>query len=76
MTINNRSERNYRGKCLGSPVTSYGGDIGWIFTIVFFEFVETHFKLFVVIALVCFLNIFLTCHLVLLLGGRQKRHCL
>ena len=55
MTINNKSERNYRGKCLGLPVTSYGGDIGWIFTIVFFEFVETHFKLFVVIALVCFL---------------------
>ena len=27
MTINNKSERNYRGKCLGSPVTSYGGDI-------------------------------------------------
>ena len=26
MTINNKSERNYRGKCLGSPVTSYGGD--------------------------------------------------
>ena len=25
MTINNKSERNYRGKCLGSPVTSYGG---------------------------------------------------
>ena len=27
MTINNKSERNYRGKCLGWPVTSYGGDI-------------------------------------------------
>ena len=27
MTINNKSERNYRGKCLGSPVTSYGGDL-------------------------------------------------
>ena len=26
MTINNKSERNYRGKCLGWPVTSYGGD--------------------------------------------------
>ena len=26
MTINNKSERNYRGKCLGSPVTSYGGE--------------------------------------------------
>ena len=25
MTINNISERNYRGKCLGWPVTSYGG---------------------------------------------------
>ena len=25
MTINNKSERNYRGKCLGWPVTSYGG---------------------------------------------------
>ena len=25
MTINNKSERNYRGKCLGSLVTSYGG---------------------------------------------------
>ena len=24
MTINNKSERNYRGKCLGWPVTSYG----------------------------------------------------
>ena len=23
MTINNKSERNYRGKCLGWPVTSY-----------------------------------------------------
>ena len=26
MTINNKSERNYRGKCLGWPVTSYGGE--------------------------------------------------
>ena len=25
MTINNKSERNYRGKCLGWPVTSYCG---------------------------------------------------
>ena len=25
MTINNKSGRNYRGKCLGWPVTSYGG---------------------------------------------------
>ena len=25
MTINNKSERNYRGKCLGWPVTGYGG---------------------------------------------------
>ena len=25
MTMNNISERNYRDKCLGSPVTSYGG---------------------------------------------------
>ena len=24
MTINNKSERNYRDKCLGWPVTSYG----------------------------------------------------
>ena len=24
MTINNKSERNYRGKCLGWPVPSYG----------------------------------------------------
>ena len=24
MTIDNKSERNYRGKCLGWPVTSYG----------------------------------------------------
>ena len=24
MTINNKSERNYRGKRLGWPVTSYG----------------------------------------------------
>ena len=24
MTINNKSERNYRGKCLGWLVTSYG----------------------------------------------------
>ena len=29
MTINNKGERNYRGKCLGWPVTSYGGD-GWL----------------------------------------------
>ena len=28
MTINNKSERNYRGKCLGWPVTSYGGGSG------------------------------------------------
>ena len=28
ITINNKSERNYRGKCLGWPVTSYGGDDG------------------------------------------------
>ena len=27
MTINNKSERNYRGKCLGWPVTSYDGDL-------------------------------------------------
>ena len=27
MTINNKSERNYRGKCLGWPVISYGADI-------------------------------------------------
>ena len=27
ITINNKSERNYRGKCLGWPVTSYGGAI-------------------------------------------------
>ena len=27
MTINNKSERNYRGKCLGWPVTSYGADM-------------------------------------------------
>ena len=26
MTINNKSERNYRGKCLGWPVTSYGAE--------------------------------------------------
>ena len=26
MTINNKSERNYRGKCLGWPVASYGGE--------------------------------------------------
>ena len=26
MTINNKSERNYRGKCLGWPVTSYSGE--------------------------------------------------
>ena len=25
MTINNKSERNYRGKYLGWPVTGYGG---------------------------------------------------
>ena len=25
MTINDKSEGNYRGKCLGWPVTSYGG---------------------------------------------------
>ena len=25
MTINNKSERNYQGKCLGWPVTSYSG---------------------------------------------------
>ena len=24
MTLNNKSDRNYRGKCLGWPVTSYG----------------------------------------------------
>ena len=27
MTINNESERNYRGKCLGWPVTSYGAEL-------------------------------------------------
>ena len=26
MTINNKSERNYQGKCLDWPVTTYGGD--------------------------------------------------
>ena len=26
MTINDKSERNYRGNCLGWAVTSYGGD--------------------------------------------------
>ena len=30
MTINNKSERNYRGKCLGWPVTSYGGDLNGV----------------------------------------------
>ena len=25
MTVSNKSERNYRGKCLGWPITSYGG---------------------------------------------------
>ena len=29
MTINNKSERNYRGKCLGWPVTSFGGALGY-----------------------------------------------
>ena len=32
MTINNKSERNYRGKCLGWPVTSYGAEV-WRITI-------------------------------------------
>ena len=27
MTIKNKSERNYRGKCLGWPVTSYGAAV-------------------------------------------------
>ena len=27
MTINNKSERNYRSKCLSWPVTSYGSDV-------------------------------------------------
>ena len=27
VTINNKSERNYRGKCIGWPVTSYGGEV-------------------------------------------------
>ena len=31
MTINNESERNYQGKCLGSPVTSYGGALLFAF---------------------------------------------
>ena len=26
-TINNKSQRNDRGKCLGSPVTNYGAEI-------------------------------------------------
>ena len=26
MAINNKSERNYRGKCLGWPVTSYDAE--------------------------------------------------
>ena len=30
MTINNKSERNYQGKCLGWPVTSYGADFAQI----------------------------------------------
>ena len=35
MTINKKSERNYRGKCLGWPVNSYGGDsLFIIFTVV------------------------------------------
>ena len=33
MTINNKSERNYRGKCLGWPVTSYGGGHGQLSTV-------------------------------------------
>ena len=31
MTINNKSERNYRGKCLGWPVTSYGAAGLWMY---------------------------------------------
>ena len=31
MTINNKSERNHRGKCLGWPVTSYSGANSRIF---------------------------------------------
>ena len=33
MTINNKSERSYRGKCLGWPVTSYGGE--WMMKSIF-----------------------------------------
>ena len=35
MTINNKSERNYRGKCLSWPVTSYGGE--FIYVALFFQ---------------------------------------
>ena len=30
MTMNNKSERNYRGKCLGWPVTSYGAGLTFL----------------------------------------------
>ena len=30
MTMNNKSERNYRGKCLGWPVTSYGAGVNYV----------------------------------------------
>ena len=36
MTINNKSERNYRGKCLGWPVTSYGAEPYIFFNLLFF----------------------------------------
>ena len=32
MTINNKSERNYQGKCLGWPVTSYGAEMNVYFS--------------------------------------------
>ena len=51
MTINNKSERNYRGKCLGWPVTSYGSADDWLF---FLEAPNSTPDTFVDSQLVCF----------------------
>ena len=42
MTISNKSERRYRDKCLGWPVTSYGGGIPPKAILFFFGYFEVN----------------------------------
>ena len=59
--INNKSERNYRGKCLGWPVTSYGAGKRW-FPLVFSRCgVQGKLKLLLGFGFIVSFNIVLLC---------------